>query len=170
MLETKSPKRRGDSAQPGKISLKIVIAGILGLLLAGGIVWGWAKFTKAPDESLPLTVPDQEGNTNSPSATDMGQIFPMRVFVVNLNNPGGKRYLKTKIELEFVQEVVKEELTQKIPQLRDMILMLLSSKTLDEIQRIEGKIGLRNELIMRINQLLNEGRIRNLYFTEFVVQ
>ena len=51
-----------------------------------------------------------------------------------------------------------------------MILLLLSSKSLDEIQTVEGKIALRQELIQRINQILTTGKIRNLYFTEFVIQ
>jgi flagellar FliL protein len=51
-----------------------------------------------------------------------------------------------------------------------MILLLLSSKTLEQIQDIDGKIALRNELVSRINQALQQGRIKNLYFTEFVIQ
>jgi flagellar FliL protein len=56
------------------------------------------------------------------------------------------------------------------PQLRDVVLLLLSSKTLEEIQGTEGKIILRRELVLRINQVLQKGKIRNLYFTEFVIQ
>ena len=57
-----------------------------------------------------------------------------------------------------------------MPQLRDGILLLLSSKSMEEIQGIEGKIALRSELVMRVNQILKQGKVRNLYFTEFVIQ
>jgi len=90
--------------------------------------------------------------------------------VVNLNDPGGKRYLKTDIELEYTSEEVGVELQRRLPQLRDLILLQLSSKGLDDIQSVDGKIALRRELIQRINQTLTSGKVRNLYFTEFVIQ
>ncbi len=65
---------------------------------------------------------------------------------------------------------VETELTARLPQLRDLVLLHLSSKSLEEIQGTTGKIALRNELIMRINQALKKTKVRNLYFTEFVVQ
>ena len=83
---------------------------------------------------------------------------------------GGKRYLKTKIDIEYTRAELAEELKQRLPQLRDVILLLLSNKSLDEIQGVEGKIALRRELILRINQVLQGGKIRNLYFTQFVIQ
>lgn len=113
---------------------------------------------------------EADGSQTAAQATDFGQIFDLETFVVNLGDQGGKRYLKTKIALEFSEEAVGKEMTTRLPQLRDMILLLLSSKTLDQIQDIDGKIALRNELVSRINQTLQQGRIQNLYFTEFVIQ
>jgi len=54
--------------------------------------------------------------------------------------------------------------------MRDVILLHLSSKTLDEIRSIDGKVELKNALIKRINQVLKQGKIRNLFFTQFVIQ
>jgi flagellar FliL protein len=47
---------------------------------------------------------------------------------------------------------------------------LLKWGILADIQGMDGKIALRNELIRRINQILTNEKIRNLYFTEFVVR
>ncbi len=112
----------------------------------------------------------QEADGRQAATADFGQIFDLDTFVVNLGDQGGKRYLKTKIALEYGSEAVGREMTTRLPQLRDMILLLLSSKTLDQIQDIDGKIALRNELMARINQTLQQGHIKNLYFTEFVIQ
>jgi len=90
--------------------------------------------------------------------------------VVNLNDPGGKRYLKITIELEYTSEEVGAELAQRVPQLRDLIILQLSSKSLDDIQSVDGKIALRRELVQRINQILTSGKIRNLFWTQFVIQ
>ena len=65
---------------------------------------------------------------------------------------------------------IKKELAQRNPQLRDAILLILTSKSFEDIFRPEGKLRLKNELISRINQSLPDAGIRSLYFTEFVVQ
>ncbi|MFH0730502.1 MAG: flagellar basal body-associated FliL family protein [Pseudomonadota bacterium] len=144
-----------------KSPLKRVIILTAVLLLAGGGILGWLIF----------------GGNNGPggkgkiSAEASGElIYGMEIFVVNLNDSEGKRYLKTKLNLEYSGAELTDELKLRQPQLRDMILLLLSGKTAEEIQGTEGKITLRRELIMRINQALQKGKIRTLYFTEFVIQ
>ena len=94
----------------------------------------------------------------------------MEPFIVNLLSREGKRYLKTTIEFEVENEDIKNEMTQRTPQLRDAILLLLTSKSFEDISKPEGKLRLKNDLIVRINQILPGGGIRTIYFTEFVVQ
>jgi flagellar FliL protein len=153
-----------------KSPIKWIIFPIIFLLLAGGAYFGWTIFLKNPGEKSKDNDKISEQKCTAEEDAGFGQYFSMNDFIVNLNDLSGKRYLKTKIELEFVQEEMKEELHARLAQLRDMTLLLLSSKTIDEIQNIEGKMELKNELIMRINQVLKKGKIRNLYFTEFVIQ
>lgn len=155
--ETTEPKK--------KSSLKLVIILLVVVLLMGGGVVGWMMMQGGQEAS-------SAGGGSGAASQDVVQSisYPMATFVVNLNDPGGKRYLKTKIDLEYTDEKLGDELKQRLPQLRDMILLLLSSKTLEDIQGIDGKIALRTELITHINQILTTGKIRNLYFTQFVIQ
>jgi len=146
-----------------KFPIKWIIIGVGALLIIGGGILGWFMFTGGGEKDVPK-------KPTITSKTGFGNIFPLEVFVVNLNDPGGKRYLKTKIELEFVQEGFEEELSNRLPQIRDVTLLLLSNKSIEHVRGIDGKIALRNELIKKINQILETGKIRNLYFTEFVIQ
>lgn len=152
-------EKKGKSVLKGIIILTVV------LLLAGGGILGWQMLggKKSPSVS-------SDGNAKTVPDTSGELIYGMENFVVNLNDPGGKRYLKTKINLEYSGSVLTDELKLRQPQLRDVVLLLLSGKTTEEIQGTEGKITLRRELITRINQSLQKGKIRNLYFTEFVIQ
>lgn len=162
-------KEEAGQEQSKKSFTKWLIIGIIIPALAGGTYFGWIKFIKKPQESQPAEMT----KTEVPEPINelvIGQNFSLQNFVVNLSDTGGKRYLKTKIELEFTQQTLKEELTARLPQLRDLALFLLSSKTFDQVQDIDGKIDLKNELIFRINQVLTNGKIKNLYFTEFVIQ
>ena len=74
------------------------------------------------------------------------------------------------MEVEIPTEQLAEEITRRKAQLRDTILLLLTSKNFEDVNRLEGKFQLRNELIFGINQVLQSGKIQTLYFTEFVVQ
>jgi flagellar FliL protein len=157
-----------ESAEEKGSPLKMVVIVVLVLVLVGGGFLGWMFFSSSDDGSLdPL---EAGGSPPVPEEETTSQTYALETFVVNLNDPGGKRYLKTNIQLEYVSEGLTAELDRRLPQLRDMILLQLSSKSLDDIQSVDGKIALRRELIQRINQTLTVGKIRSLYFTEFVIQ
>ena len=164
----KEVEEKEEEQPAGKFPLKWIIIGVVVLVLAGGGYVGWTMLNPPPDQ----TGADggQAPDTEAVKEMEVGAMFDMDPFVVNLNEAGGKRYLKSKIEIEFVGDNVRIEMTNRLPQLRDLILLHLSSKTLDEIRSVDGKIELKNALIKRINQVLKQGKIRNLYFTQFVIQ
>jgi flagellar FliL protein len=96
--------------------------------------------------------------------------MPLDPFIVNLSGDGGRNYLKLEITLEFDKEVVQVEVENKMPMIKDSILLLLATKSFESIQTAEGKLMLKNEIITRLNRFLSTGVIQNLYFTNFVVQ
>jgi flagellar FliL protein len=100
----------------------------------------------------------------------IGPIYKMDTLIVNLADQGGKRYLRTTMELELSAPEVEQEIQLRMPQLRDQILMVLPSKKYEDISTTEGKIALRDELIIKMNSVLKKGTVKTIYFTEFVVQ
>ena len=109
-------------------------------------------------------------NPNS-SLLSVGPMYPLKQFIINLMSTGsGKRYLKTSIVLELSVAPLQQEVDTKNDVIRDVIITILSSKTLEEVQTTRGKQKLKEEIIERINEFLVDGRISNLFFTEFVVQ
>jgi flagellar FliL protein len=57
-----------------------------------------------------------------------------------------------------------------MPQMRDAIILLISNKTFEELQDLQGKKQLKAELQSRINSILQTGKVTSIYFTNFVVQ
>ena len=53
---------------------------------------------------------------------------------------------------------------------RDMLLTLFSSKTFADVRTPQGKAVLREEIVNRMNTVLNEDAVKAIYFTEFIVQ
>ncbi len=160
-------KTAEDGEKPKKKSKKMlfIIFGVAILLLGGGGFFAYTTFLAPkpiPDESIP----GLEANLPEP----VGEIFTMKPFVVNLADPKGKRYLKMKISLEL-ETVEAVERTQKIaPKLRDIVIMMLTSLTFEEVMTPEGKLQIRDELLERFKLAARPDKIKNIYFSEFVVQ
>ena len=88
-------------------------------------------------------------------------------FVVNVHDSTGRRYLNLIMEIETVGPQVVIEIKRNVAPLRDAIIMLLSSKTAEELGKVEGKLKLKQEIIFRIESILEPGSIEAVYFTEF---
>ncbi len=154
--EKEGPKRK-------KVPINLIIICILLLCLAGGGVYVWKSGL----------IPFGSDKSNIDKTTDnqeLGPIFSMDTFIVNLVGGRGKNYLKAKIDLELDSEKTTSEMNKRLPQIRDAILTLLSSKSNEDINTLEGKYQLRAEIISSLNQYLKTGKIKNVYFTDFIIQ
>jgi flagellar protein FliL len=96
-------------------------------------------------------------------------IYPLEPFIVNIYDGQELRYLKVKVEIEM-SGAVKGELDARLAAIRDTILILLSAKTLQDIQDVQGKNQLKEEILSGINKIIPPGKIAKIYFTDFVVQ
>ncbi len=96
--------------------------------------------------------------------------YPLEPFIVNIYDGQELRYLKVKIELDMVGPAVKGDLDMRLAAIRDGILVLLSAKTLQDIQDIQGKNQLKDEILGAVNKHIPPGKIAKVYFTDFVVQ
>jgi flagellar protein FliL len=143
-----------------------VILGLGILLLGGGGFFVYAKFLAHPPAAE--TIAGQEPKKEA--AQVIGEMLVMDPFVVNLVDPKGKRYLKVKIELELESKEAVEKAAKATPKLRDMVIMMLTSLGFEEVMTPEGKIQVRDELLVRFNEIMRPDHIKNIYFTEFVVQ
>lgn len=142
-------------------ALFVVVVG-----LGAGLFIIWTKLSTANAAATEVTEePKPQARTES-----LGPIFPLDTFIVNLADEGGKRYLRITMNLELTQDKLVKEMEQRLPQMRDSILMILPTKRFDDIRTVEGKISLRNEIIAKLNTLFGREGVANIYFTEFVVQ
>ncbi len=91
-------------------------------------------------------------------------------FIINLNEPGSSRYLKLTFEVEVARASVVEDLTTYKSPVRDEVLRYLSSLTVADTLGEENKARIQSELLSRINKQLGAGRVKKLFFTDFVVQ
>jgi flagellar FliL protein len=162
MADEKTEEKEEKEEGKRKLPVKWIIVAFLTLVLVGGGgVVGW-KFLAGNGEE----VSPEMGNLKPA----LGTIFPLDTFIVNVAETNGERYLKTTLEVELKDGSLAGEVEKRMPQVRDSILLLLSTKRFEDIKSFQGKSKLRNEIITRLNGLLYAGAVQKVYFTEFVVQ
>jgi flagellar FliL protein len=120
--------------------------------------------------SAPAPATEEEVAAEEEETEEIGPLYSLGTLIVNLADEGGKRYLRVSIELELESAEMTEEVEKRLPQVRDSILMILPTKTFNDINTTPGKIAVRDELLAAMNGIVTTGKIKNLYFTEFVVQ
>jgi flagellar FliL protein len=72
------------------------------------------------------------------------------------------------LELKDLNGNVADEIDKRKAQVRDIIIILLSAKSYEEVSTREGKDNLRAEIKDTINSFLTKGKISSVYFTEFI--
>lgn len=140
---------------------------IIALAVGAGLYVLWGKVSGVTPETLEGT---EEVAEKKEAKAKVKSLLSMETFVVNLADPGGKRYLRVTIALEIDDQDFVEEVKKNVPKMRDKVLLILPSKKFKDIRTSSGKDSLRKEIIAQLNPLLNKCKITNLYFQEFVIQ
>lgn len=151
---------------------KWIIIGAAAVVLLGGGTFAFLKLTGGPAEehATPADAAKEKAEEAVQQSGLPGTMFPIESFIVNLAGSEGKRFLKVTIDMELDKAEVADEAKARLPQIKDSILVLLSSKTFEEVYTVQGKFKLRDEIISRTNSFLKTGKVKNIYFTEFVIQ
>jgi flagellar FliL protein len=145
-----------------------LLIGLMGLLCsAGGAAGAFflvPRVTAAGGEGGTVQVAEQE-------VAPFGErVLELDPFVVNVGDEGYPRYLKLDLAFELDSPESLADLEQRVPQVRDLTILLLSSKRLSELSDFEGKALLKEDLRERVGALLGSGSVESVMFTEFVVQ
>ena len=153
--------------------LVILIGAVVGILLMGG---DEEEAVTSQPQAKERSVSKSKSRSSSSSIdesrqlSDIGILYPLDTFTVNLKSDAGRRYLKCTMSLELEGEELSLELDAKSPVLRDRIIRILTSKTLEEISSKKGKQKVSTQVMDTLNSMISDGEIRGIYFTEFVIQ
>ena len=135
-----------------------------------------------------------ESNTTSGGGTSgggetkkAGLLIDTGTKIVNLNEPGGRRFIRAGVTIEFAPPdetfytmtgetrtayIAKfnEEMASYLPIINDTIITILSTKDFQSLYSAEGKDALRKEILESIKTKLPEFKVLGVYLTEFVMQ
>jgi flagellar protein FliL len=141
----------------GKTPLIVVAA----LVCAGLGAGGWLLHRAAAAQSKP---PDAD-------TTQVKSVLHLESFVVNLQGNSDNGYLRVGIDLGLgVAGSQSENQKDIVAPLRDAILTVLSTQSVDDLLTPAGKAKLKGQILAAINQRLPDIQCRDVYFTDFLVQ
>ena len=109
----------------------------------------------------------EKAGAGGEGGTELVSIPP---FLVNLADPQGRRYLKLALDIEVKDKAAADALNKNMPKVKDALLLLLSSKTYDDLATLENKILLKKEIVERLTLVLGEQKVSRVYITEIVIQ
>lgn len=168
-----APEASTSSAGSGQKPILLIALAVINMLVVGGV--GFMVYKGKQKEAAEPKIEDVikgEAEAQHLEKTEekevIGKVVPLETFIVNLAGSKGRKVAKVNMELEVQGERVLEEIEKRKAQIRDIIIIILSSKTYEDVSAREGKDGLRNEIKDTINSFLVQGKISNVFFTEFI--
>lgn len=162
IAETK-PKKKG-----WLLKLAIALA-----VLAGGAGAAWVAMDDRPaasDAAAPkAAAPKAAAPKEKPPV-----FVTLESFTVNLQPEAGDQYLQVGLVLKVTDSATVDAVKLHMPEIRNRILLLLSSKKASEVSTVAGKQQLSAEIMKEAGQPLGPQKLQqgivSVFFTSFVIQ
>ncbi len=132
----------------GVIFLVVVVAGVTSF----GVLW----YLSQPDDEAAQEV-------------EMGPTYELGEYTVNLSGSSRFQFLQTSIVLEVSDEDVIDDLEERSPQVQDNMISVLRNTSDQELTQ-PGVPELKENITEVLNEIAANGEVRNVWFTDFVVQ
>jgi flagellar protein FliL len=170
--KTEAPKKSLPLGLILQLAFVVVNLGVMGLgaywVYAGTMGWHSPSIT---EEQLSAEREALEDKQDELGAEAGPLVYTMDKFTVNLGGEP-KRTIRLEVNLEMLgkdgfEEIINSDNRAKA---RDRIVRLLNDKSFTDLETIQGKLFLKDRIASEINGILDKGIVKDIYFSEFVVQ
>lgn len=100
--------------------------------------------------------------------------LPLKTFTVNLQHAQSEQYLQVGLTLKLTEESYEKAVKARMPDIRNRILLLLSSQRASEISTVPGKrqlsAAIGKQIVAALGSELPLGGLTGVLFTSFVIQ
>lgn len=169
MAKEEAAAPEGAAAPKKKKTLLIIIIAVAVVLLVGGGTLAYLLMSPPAAEK-----PAKEGeHAEEAHEEEHPPIYEkLETFTVNLAD--GETYLQVEISLKVADAEVQEKLKAHMPEVRDAMLRLLSSKSPEELSEVAGKDKLSDDIQKQMNQVIGMKQaktgVQGVLFTAFIIQ
>ncbi len=166
--EVEVPKKKG--------KLLVIVIALLAVVLVGGGVGAYLLMSKPAVEKKAKSAHKEAAadDEEKGEADDENPVYEkLDQFTVNLSDPES-HILQTDVQLRLADTKVQEKLKVHMPEVRDALIRLLSSKTAAELATPEGKDKIGLEVQKSINEVLGVKKrskgVKKVLFASFIIQ
>lgn len=104
------------------------------------------------------------------AGANFDHVFIVKDIIVNPAGTNGLRFLLTTIGLEVSSAQAETECEKRNVEIHDSIINILTSKTLPQLDAVDSRNSLKEEIKSQINKDLTTGSVINVYFSKFIIQ
>lgn len=79
-------------------------------------------------------------------------------------------FVKIQLKLQTTNEKSAEELTKRIFQVNDILIGELSEMAEEDLQGKQGKVLFESTIKSQVNELMQEGKVEQVYITSYIIQ
>lgn len=161
-----------------KSKLLIIIIAVVAIVLIGGGAGAYLLLSKpAAEKKAKADHGDEEVAADDAEEEDEEEGKPpvyekLDTFTVNLADQ--ESYLQTEVQLVLADTQVQGKVKARMPEVRDVLIRLLSSKTAEELAQPEGKDKLAQEVQKAVNEVLGVKKkskgVKKVLFAAFIIQ
>ncbi len=176
-IEASSGKKSLLSKLP-KISKKMLLIGGI-ILLVLGLIIGGAVFFLGGDGDSDVTDSNQSQMTEEEIQASLEQkteiVFEDIVVLepferIRMKGNSAMGMISVNISLELTDHRYRKQVYTMEDRLRKIVTGQIKEMTWLELRNPEGKIRLKYELLKRMNSIFPKVTVRNIYFTNFLMQ
>jgi flagellar FliL protein len=160
-----APAPEAVAAPPKSKKKLIVIGAIVAAIAAGGA--GAFFFLKKPHEG-------EKSGAEAPKAKKSPAFIPFDTMVVNLHDEGAEKMMQIGFSFEAADSKAADAVKTHTPAIRNRLILLLTSKTSQDIAGREGKEKLAAEILDEARQAMGATKeapiIEAVHFSSLIVQ
>lgn len=98
------------------------------------------------------------------------QFFTVESIVVNPAETQGTRYLSCSVSFEVASPEDLKAFEEKAVKIKDLLITILSSKTVDELADIKVRNDMRRQILAVVNRFTTPAQATAVYLTDFVLK
>jgi flagellar FliL protein len=102
--------------------------------------------------------------------SEQSNLYIVKDVIINPAGTNGGRFLLTTVGIEVTTPEAQKELDKKELQVRDILNSILTSKTISELVDVSQRETLRGEIAKSVGALLKSGKMKNVYFSKYIIQ
>lgn len=178
--ETTETKEQTGGKKKPLLLIAMLVGGVAAGGVAGSFVVGPLLADPPPAEAHADECDDEDGECYDEEYDEEGEhgggegkaaaVHTVENLVLNPSGTGGTRFLLSTVAFGVRDEATLAKMAERDAEVRDILLGVLGSKTVEELANMAARDSLKHELRTNLQKAFGRRAIKNVYFPQFVIQ